>query len=136
MMANEGVVDVFYSLPKRKTATKDKFLSAVARFAARAMDRIFRHEGINQVNVWAMGMIQLKEESHEPVWRGVKLTLGNKSQGYIAGKRSLSHLADTDLKKYLNICNLRWVNEGAILSESRKYSKPLSSLPPFSHPLS
>ena len=115
-----GPIDVFFSPAGRHTKSEKKFLESVSRFGARAMDRIFRHEGVDcQVVVWADGKIPLQEGSGERVLKGVRLIL-DKTRLREAGIDSLSKLAATDQRIYLELCSFEWVDP----SESPKRPVP------------
>ena len=120
----EDVINVFYGAPKRKTKTEEEFLVAVARFAARTMDRIFRHEGVEcEVRIWAAGWIG-QQGLRERVWKGLKLSLDNRWKRYRLHAGRLSKLAFIAPQQYLDLCSFRWVHKSDFPAWPR-YGGPL-----------
>ena len=113
MRYSGGIATVFYSPRKRYAETEEQFLENVAWFGARAMDRVLRRKGINQVDIWAMGQIPLEDRSGKRVWKGVRLVLDKTTQRN-AGVGSLSNLAAVDPQRYLSLCSLQWVDESEL----------------------
>ena len=109
-----GSVEVFYGPPERDTKTTDRFIRRTIWFAGRAMDRILRHEGIDRVNVWAIGKVRSEEGQRKRVWKRVRLTLEWKNWQYMQSISSLSHLAATDPQQYLRLCSAQWVEEAEL----------------------
>jgi hypothetical protein len=128
MTASEGVINVHYSPPKRRVKTEEQLLAEVTQFAARAMDRLLRHQGIYKVNVWAIGMI-LDKYSRKRVPRKMILTLDKRKPGYPSRIISFSRLAKDDPKKYLNTCAFRWL-KGAQFLDWPKHNLPFPAGPP------
>jgi len=106
-----GLVEVFYGPPERNTETIDRFIRRTIWFAGRAMDRILRHEGIDRVDVWAMGKVGSEDGQRKRVWKRVRLTLEWKTWQYMLGTNSLSRLAAQNPQQYLRLCSAQWVEE-------------------------
>lgn len=96
-------------------------MQKVAWFGARVMDRMLPREGIDQVNIWAMGRILLADGSGERVWKGVRLVLDKKGR-LDAGMNSLSHLATVDPQRYLSLCPLQSVDASEFPEWPKWYS--------------
>ena len=105
------LVEVFYNPPRGKTETTEGFVSAVIRYASRAMDRIFRREGIDRVNVWSIGTVRSSEDHKKRVCKMMKLAMDNTTLSSMATGGGLSHLAATDPQQYLKVCSAQWVDE-------------------------
>jgi predicted nucleic acid-binding Zn ribbon protein len=109
ILRSEDVVDIFYDLGGRPRSL-GKFLQAVMIYSARAMDRMFKRDGVEKINLWGAGRLRSPDPNQKDNWRILSLTLKRGSE-QMEKTSYLSKLVAADPTKFLMICSARWTAE-------------------------
>lgn len=70
-----GLVEVIYLPPRDYTINTDSFIQRVIWYSAKVGDHFARHARVEQIDVWASGILDVEEDGQVRVWKGLNFTI-------------------------------------------------------------